>query len=537
MSASFPTNSLVGPMLTDMYQISMTYAHWKNKKVDLPAVFDLFFRKNPFKGEYCIFAGSDEVLRLLSSFKFQREDVTYLQTIMTHCEPEFFEWLLTLDCSKVKVYAMEEGSICFPKQPLIRIEGPLAIGQLLETTILNLINFPSLIATNAARMRSAAGPDKIMLEFGLRRAQGPDGAISASKYAYIGGFDGTSNVLAGKITGIDVRGTHAHAYIMCYGFLSELETTTIASSTEPGVQVEFVEAVLRIRNMLGYSHTHEGELAAFISYAQAFPNGLVALVDTYDTLQSGVPNFLCVAYALFELGYKPVGIRLDSGDLAYLSRMTRSLFVDLSVKTGIESFKTLAIVASNDINEEVLLALNREGHEITSFGIGTHLVTCQSQPALGCVYKLVEINGHPRIKLSQEVEKLVIPCKKNVFRLLGADGRPLIDILQMNDEPAPRVGVRILCRHPFLENKRAYVTPSAVIDLLPLVWDGPGKGLVKDIKPLKEARDYRAKQIESMRSDHTRPLNPTPYKISVSQQLYEYIHKLWMSEAPIADLA
>lgn len=514
----------------------MTYAHWKNRRINDYGVFDIFFRKNPFNGEYCVFAGLDEVVKFMSSFHFSQSDIQYLRTILPNAEDEFFDWLLLLDCSNVKLYAMAEGTICFPKEVLIRIESPLPIGHLLETTILNLINYPSLVATNAVRMRLAAGPGKTLLEFGLRRAQGPDGALSASKYAYIGGFSGTSNVLAGKICGLPVKGTHAHAYVMCYTSLSELNVTTIESPTDPTIQVEFVQVVLAKQKLLPFPIGNEGELTAFIAFAQAFPSGLVALVDTYDTLSSGIPNFLAVAWALVEVGYKPIGIRLDSGDLAYLSRKARDMFRVVDALSDSTSFGKIQIVASNDINEDILVSLNNEGHEIDTFGIGTHLVTCQKQPALGCVYKLVEVNGNARIKLSQEIEKLVIPGRKVVYRLFGADKKPLIDVMQLHDEEPPKVGQRMLCRHPFIENKRAHVIPSYVLPLLDLVWDGE-RGLTQPQKTFDEKREYCKQQIGTIRTDHIRTINPTPYKIAVSEYLYDFIHKLWMENASIAELS
>jgi nicotinate phosphoribosyltransferase len=465
-----PTNPLVNPLLTDMYQVTMTYAHWKHGRVNDNAVFDLFFRKNPFHGEFCVLAGTDEVLRFLASYKVKDSDIEYLKEIMPMCDSAFFDWLKDLDCSKVKVYAMAEGSVVFPREPLLRVEGPLGITQLLETTMLNLINFPSLIATCAARIRLAAGKNKQLLEFGLRRAQGPDGGLSASKYAYIGGFDGTSNVLAGKLMGMDVKGTHAHAYVMAYTGMSDLSTRMI-QCPKTGKEIDIVSIVMEKREKLGFTEANESELAAFISYAQSFPNGFLALVDTYDTLRSGVLNFMTVGWALHEVGYTPRGIRLDSGDLAYLSKRARELFKAADKLVGYPLFEKASIVASNDINEEVVISLNREGHEIDAFGIGTHLVTCHAQPALGCVFKLVEIHHAPRIKISQEVEKLVIPGKKSVYRIFGLDGHALIDIIQLADEPPPQVGVSIMCRHPFQENKRALVTPVRVVALLEALWD------------------------------------------------------------------
>ena len=530
-----PTNPLVTPLLTDMYQISMSYAYFSSNKHNDPAVFDLFYRKCPFKGEFCVFAGLDECLRLVSTFKYSESDVAYIRTLLPPTVDEaFFAWLSTLDCKDVKVFAADEGSLVFPKQPMLRIEGPLGVCQLLETTLLNLVNFPSLVATNAARMRLASGPNMKLLEFGLRRAQGPDGAFSASKYAYLGGFDGTSNVAAGKFTGIAVQGTHAHAYVMSYTSLDDLRSTEIAASDDPSKKVEFLASVLEKRKTLGFEHTNDGELAAFVSYAQAYPRGFLALVDTFDTLQSGVPNYLCVGWALHELGYKALGIRLDSGDLSYLSKAARSLFKKTDSRIGQNLFSSDTIVASNDLNEEVILSLNRQGHEINSFGIGTNLVTCQAQPALGCVYKLVEINGTARIKLSQEVEKLVIPGKKELYRVYNGEGTPLLDMMQTSDEPPPQANRRMLVRHPFLENKRAYVTPARVECLLNLVWDGK-KRLNHD--SLRTCRKRCMEQLVKMRPDHIRSTNATPYKTSVTQSLYDFIHRLWLENAPVADLS
>ena len=553
-----PMNPLVTPLLTDMYQISMTYAHWKNGRVNEHSTFDLFFRKNPFKGQFTVFAGLEEVLRFVHSFRFTDSDCEYLKTIMFGCDPAFFVWLRQLDCRQVKLYSLKEGTICFPKEPLLRVEGPLGICQLLETNLLTLINYPSLLSTNALRIRIAAGEKCELLEFGLRRAQGPDGGLSASKYAVIGGFDGTSNVMAGNLYGIPVKGTHAHAYVMSYLSLSSLNSTTLARKGDPtATQLEFVSVVLEKRNLLygdAASQCNDSELAAFISYAQAFPDSLLALVDTYDTLKSGVPNFISVGMALLDFGYKPVGIRLDSGDLAYLSRQTKRLFMEADAKlllgragadgdnvnvnvnvSKVPVFENCKIVASNDLDEQTIYSLIQQGHEITTFGVGTNLVTCKKQPALGCVYKLVEISGEPRIKLSEDIEKVVIPARKNVYRLTGANGHPLIDILQRVDESPPEAGKKILCRHPFEEAKRANVTPVKVEALLQLVYDG-GEVVCKPLPSIMEIRAFVMEQVKAMRPDHMRAVNPTPYKVSASEPLYEYIHRLWLANAPIAEI-
>lgn len=525
-----PTNNLVNSLLTDHYQLTMAYAYWKNARDNDKAVFDLFFRKNPFGGEFTIFAGLEEVLKFVSNFKFTDEQVDYIKEIMPSCDEKFFNWLKTVDCSKIKIYAIKEGTVIFPLIPLIRIQGPLAIAQLLETTLLTLVNYSSLITTNAARHRIAAGKDKMLLEFGLRRAQGPDGGISASRYSYIGGFDGTSNVLAGKLFGIPVKGTHAHAFVQSYLGIKDLKDHTITGTN--GKQYDFVQMVFNMRKELDFNNTNEGELCAFIAYAQSFPKNFLALVDSYDTLKSGVPNFICVALALAKIGYKPVGVRLDSGDLAYLSKETRKMFRKVSEQQPI-NITDSTIIASNDINEQTLLSLNQQGHEINSFGIGTNLVTCQTQPALGCVYKLVEINKKPRIKLSQDVGKITIPGKKEAYRLIGEDSRPVLDIMIQVGEKPPQAGEKILCRHPFNETKRVYVTPSGIIPLHECVWEGK---LNASFRPLSEIKQYVLEQLNMLRIDHVRALNPTPYKVSVSSELYAFIHKLWLEEAPITEI-
>lgn len=456
--------------------------------------------------------------------RFTASDIAYLKTVLTTAEEKFFDWLAQLDCRDVKISAIKDGSVVFPREPLIRVEGPIGICQLLETTLLNLVNFPSLIATNAARMKLAAGKGKKLIEFGLRRAQGPDGGVSASKYAFVGGFEGTSNVLAGKLFGITVSGTHAHSFVMSYSRLSELEDSP------------FKRQVLECRQRLGHENTNEGELAAFVAYATSFPDAFIALVDTYDMLASGVKNFLAVAWALYLTGHQPRGVRLDSGDLAYFSKQIREEFRRADAIAGQKLFEGLSIVASNDINEDVLLSLNREGHEIDVFGIGTHLVTCQKQPALGCVYKLVEVNGSPRIKVSQEAEKMVIPGRKEIFRLYGAEGHPLVDLMVRADEPAPQEGSPILVRHPFVENKRANIRPTKVVRLLSEVFSGTPLEAVSLPQRLEAARLRCQQQMAELRSDHSREVNPAPYKVSVSASLYDYLKKVWSDEMPISEL-
>ncbi|KAL9326940.1 hypothetical protein ACSQ67_007585 [Phaseolus vulgaris] len=588
-----PTNPMVTPLLTDLYQFTMAYAYWKAGKhqeravsvflvlclrlrfvadevqeklriivavlcfccierflclllgllFDLSvAAFDLYFRKNPFGGEYTVFAGLEECIRFIANFKLTEEEIDFVrQSLSSSCEDGFFDYLRGVDCSDVEVYAIPEGTVVFPKVPLMRVEGPIAVVQLLETPFVNLINYASLVSTNAARHRHVAGKSKTLLEFGLRRAQGPDGGVGASKYCYIGGFDATSNVAAGKLFGIPLRGTHSHAFVSSYMNLDEITDKSLRRKDGSSTCDDFVIVVqtwlskIQLSNGV-FGETNQSELAAFTSYALAFPDNFLALVDTYDVMRSGVPNFCAVALALNDLGYKAVGIRLDSGDLAYLSCEVRKFFCSIEKEFGVPEFGKLAITASNDLNEETLDALNKQGHEVDAFGIGTYLVTCYAQAALGVVFKLVEINNQPRIKLSEDVSKVSIPCKKRCYRLYGKEGYPLVDIMTGENEPPPKVGERILCRHPFQESKRAYVVPQQVEELLRCYWPGSSDKKKDTLPALRDIREGCIKQLEIMRPDHMRRLNPTPYKVSVSAKLYDFIHFLWLNEAPVGEL-
>ncbi|KAG9137996.1 hypothetical protein Leryth_019378 [Lithospermum erythrorhizon] len=393
-----PTNPMVTPLLTDLYQFTMAYAYWKAGKHNERAVFDLYFRRNPFGGEYTIFAGLEECIRLIANFKLREDEISFIrESLPSTCEDGFYDYLRGVDCSDVEIYAITEGTVVFPKVPLVRVEGPVSVVQLLETPLVNLINYASLVATNAARHRFVAGKSKLLLEFGLRRAQGPDGGIGASKYCYMGGFDATSNVAAGRLFGIPLRGTHSHAFVSSFMSPDEILDKSLNSSDGTTLCEDFVSLVqawlrkLKRSHILGglFGETNQSEVAAFTSYALAFPNNFLALVDTYDVVRSGIPNFCAVALALNDLGYKAVGIRLDSGDLAYQSCEARKFFCAIEKEFNNPHFGKMSITASNDLNEETIDALNKQGHEVDAFGIGTHLVTCYAQPALGVVFKLV----------------------------------------------------------------------------------------------------------------------------------------------------
>eukprot|EP00746_Dinoflagellata_sp_MGD_P008365 gnl/MRDRNA2_/MRDRNA2_116741_c0_seq1.p1 gnl/MRDRNA2_/MRDRNA2_116741_c0~~gnl/MRDRNA2_/MRDRNA2_116741_c0_seq1.p1 ORF type:complete len:571 (+),score=95.10 gnl/MRDRNA2_/MRDRNA2_116741_c0_seq1:113-1825(+) len=531
-----PYNPLVSSLLTDMYQLSMTYAQWKNNRHHYTCVFELFFRKCPFQGEYVIFAGLEEALRHIASFHFTDQQIDILRNIPAcrSWDEAFFDFLRNLDCKDVTVYAQQEGSMVFPKVPLLRVEGPLGVCQLLETTLLNLVNFPSLVATNAARHRIAVGHKKKLLEFGLRRAQGPDGAMSATRYSIVGGFDATSNVQAGCRWDIEIGGTHAHSFVTSF-----VDLKCLGEHRQDPLVKSAIDKRRRLQRLFNCGQSNEGELAAFVAYAKAYPDSFVALVDSYDTLKSGLINFLAVAIALHESGKKAVGVRLDSGDLAWLSIEVRKMFRRAAEEFGIPFLKDLQIVASNDINEEVLYALKAQGHEIDQFVIGTNLVTCEKQPALGCVFKLVSIQGQPRIKCSQEIEKMTLPGRKEAYRLYDSLNRPVVDLMTCEGEPMPQPGKLILCRHPFVYSKRMHVNPQRVERLLHKVWDGtcssPGPLQGEYVNGFPSLQDLKLRcqgALSSVRPDIVRYANPTSYKVAVTQKVFDQMHDLWDREVP-----
>ncbi|KFG30497.1 nicotinate phosphoribosyltransferase [Toxoplasma gondii p89] len=550
-------------MLTDWYQLSMLYANWRVGKHNQHAVFEGFFRKAPFQGEFAVMAGVKQVVEFISNMRFSEENVEFFRTQFPHASEEFFNYLRSVDCSDLCIHAIPEGTIVFPKVPLIRIEGPLAICQLVETPVLNILNFAILVATNAARHRLAAGWDKELLEFGARRAQGPDGALSASRYSYLGGFDGTSNTLAAYLFDIPLRGTMAHSFVTSFSSFDQLKPELVvppAAPTDAALQPEkgvvngprsapvlrgkdIIERVLKYRQKVIDlwpsenldSMMNMGELAAFTAFAQTFPNAFLALVDTYDTLCSGVPNALVVSAALLECGYHPRGIRLDSGDLAYLSREVRKLFHEAAAAFEMPDLGRLKIAASNDLNEVVISSVRDEGHEIDIFAIGTNLVTCQAQPALGMVYKLVELDGAACMKVSQVFEKASLPCKKEAYRLFTKDGAPAVDLLQEAKDPPPVEGKRIFCRHLYDDRKRCFLVPSKVQRLLqPYISHGK---LVLEPLSLEEARMQCITGLRSLRKDLTRLVNPTPFKVSASEEYFTCFHRMWQDTAPVRTYA
>ncbi len=534
----------ISPLLTDFYQISMLWTYWKTGRHNKYAVFDLFYRTPPLGGQYAVFAGLERVLDYLSLFCFQNEEVEYLKSlpVCSHYDTEFFDWLKMLRMN-IKVWAPEEGTLMFPRVPLMRVAGPLCLPQLIETAELCLVNYATMIATQASRMRLAAGNKAVLMEFGLRRAPGPDGGVSASHYAIMGGFDSTSNVLAGLLHDLPIGGTHAHSFVSSYS-ADELDKPRLLKFKFGESSCDLTELALMVQKELREyfpSQANQGELAAFLDYAWTNPDRFLALIDTYNVETSGLLNYLAVSVALARMRYVPLGIRLDSGDLVHLSNVVHKGYEIcnkiFSRITYDYDFATQWIVASNDISENILWDFRNQKHHITHFGIGTKLVAL---PALGGVYKLVMIDDRWVIKLSMDAEKMTIPGAKRAIRLYGKDGRAILDLLAADEEydaliESLQTGKDIFCRHPAMETKRCRVNPTSFKELHPLVFDGRRLGSPRS---LLETQKYVSNQLEKeMREDMIRRENPTPYKVSVTELVYQQMHSLMASEAPVAVLS
>ncbi|XP_015278228.1 PREDICTED: nicotinate phosphoribosyltransferase [Gekko japonicus] len=474
-----------------------------------PAEFKLFFHRCPFQGGFTLAAGLSECLAFLRTFRFSKADIEYLESVLPiTTEKAFFDYLRTVDASEVSVASVPEGSVVFSRVPIFQVKGPLLVVQLLETTLLCLVNYASLVVTNAARFRLTAGPDKKLMEMGLRRAQGPDGGLSASKYSYVGGFDFTSNVLAGKLYGIPVRGTVAHSFVSSFTSLAEVNPRVLRPLCGGGEPVDFpslVESWLgKVCQLLQVplERVNRGERAAFVSYAITFPHNFQGLVDTYCVMRSGIPNFCAVALALNELGYRAIGVRLDSGDLARQSVEIRQVFRTCSTHFQVPWFERVPIAVSNDVSEGSLKELVQEGNEIDMIGVGTHLVTCPLQPSLGCVYKLVTVNGCPRLKVTEDEEKTTIPGSKVVYRFWDAAGFPHMDLMALEEEPPPRAGEEVeFCLLGRTREARK-VTPTAV-EILHRLYLKDGQASLSKLSPA-----------------HKRLQDPEAYQVAVTQKLH-----------------
>lgn len=462
-------------LLTDLYQLTMAYAHWKEGR-NQDAAFHLHFRTPPFKGGFTIACGLEPVVRYIESFRFDASDVAYLATLTGAdkrplFDQGFLDHLRELKLS-VDVDAVPEGTVVFPNEPLVRVTGPLIHCQLLETALLNIVNFQSLVATKAARVCLSALGEPV-LEFGLRRAQGPDGGLSASRAAYVGGVASTSNVLAGKVHGIPVAGTHAHSWVMSF----------------------------------------DDEKESFEAYARAMPNNCVFLVDTYDTLQ-GVRHAVEVGHKLRAEGHELLGIRLDSGDLAWLSIEARKILDDAG-------FPNAFIVGSNDLDEHIITSLKTQGARISVWGVGTKLATSNDQPALGGVYKLAAVRSpggewQPRLKLSEEAVKISTPGLQQVRRYKDAEGF-VADVIYTEGNP-PKPGAQMI--DPLDPTRRRTLPDDAQFEdlLIPIIRSGKS---VWTAPHIADSRNRTQAQLAGFHSGIKRFLNPHRYPVGLEQSLHD----------------
>ncbi|MFQ3619439.1 MAG: nicotinate phosphoribosyltransferase [Spirochaetales bacterium] len=456
-------------LFTDLYELTMAQGYFKYG-MNTHCVFDMFFRKQPFGSGFSIFAGGETLLKALEHFCFSQADLEYLESL-DYFQKDFLEYLSTFKF-RGDVYATPEGTPVFPMEPLVRVHGTLIETQLIEGLLLNILNFQTLIATKTARIYIASNKGKI-LEFGLRRAQGPNGAISASRAAYIGGASASSNVLAGKEYGIPVAGTMAHSWVMAF----------------------------------------DSEEEAFHRYAELYPDRTILLIDTYNTLQSGVKNAIKIGQKLKTLG-KPFGVRLDSGDIQYLSNEVRAALN----RAGLLDAK---IAVSNELDEEIIYHLVSSGCPIDIWGVGTHLVTGGGDPSFSGVYKLCarEKGGAliPTMKVSDNPEKSTNPGIKQVYRFFDSKGHPLADLITFADAPPPGEGP-ITFHHPYMDYRRFTLIPEGPVKPLLELQMKEGK-IVKSFPPLQEIRNRTLQQLDALDPTFTRILNPHVYKVSISEEV------------------
>lgn len=463
-------------LLTDLYEITMAQSYWSQGKIDTDACFYSFYRDNPFGGGYGVFCGANQIAELVDGFGFTDDDIEYLASLQSPgktplFDPAFLAWLRGIELS-VDICTVPEGSPVFPREPLVRVTGPLLQCQLLEPAILNGVNFQTLIATKASRVCQAA-EGRPVSEFGLRRAQGPDGALSSSRAAYVGGCASVANVLAGKLYDIPVSGTHAHSWVMSF----------------------------------------PDELSAFRAYARAMPDNCTLLVDTYD-VEQGVKNAIIVARELGRDGHKLQGIRIDSGDLAWLSKMARSMLD----KAG---FSDVGIVLSNDLDEYTITSLNEQRAQYTALGVGTHLAAAYGQPALGGVYKLSAIrepgqeDWTPRLKISEQLYKRTIPGVLDVRRYRNGDGMLVGDLIFDANDGVPADAVIV---DPLDAMRRRKMEGEFETLLKPLV----KAGKLEDVDlSARIARARCTQQLACLDDSIKRFMNPHEYPCGIERGLFK----------------
>lgn len=459
-------------MLTDFYQLTMMNGYLKSDKKDEIMIFDMFYRKNPNDGGYTIVCGINEVIDYIENLKFEEEDIQYLKSLNTFDE-EFLQYLRDFKFDG-EIYAVEEGTIMFPNEPIIRVKAKAMQAQLIETTILCILNFQTLIATKASRICYSAMGDSVM-EFGLRRAQAPDAGLYGAKAAVIGGCIGTSNVLAGQKFDIPVLGTHAHSWIQSF----------------------------------------DTELEAFRAYAKAYPTKTVLLLDTYDTLNSGIRNAITVFNELREQGYEPLGVRIDSGDLEFLSKEIRKILDSAG-------FENVKITASNDLDENTITSLKNQGAQIDIWGVGTKMITSFDWAALGGVYKLCAVvrDGQmiPKIKISEDPNKINNPGYKNIYRIYDKnDNKAKADLIVL-DEEVINENEPLTIFDPIHTWKKMTFENFYVKKLLsPLFIDGK---CVREKRDIKDIKRYTDEEKESFWIQYRRNKNPQIYKVDLSKKLW-----------------
>lgn len=465
-------------LLTDLYELTMMQGYFKNKDQNEIVIFDAFYRSNPCDGGYAISAGLEQVIDYIKNLRFEEKDIAYLRSLGIF-EEDFLAYLADFKFSG-DIYAIPEGTVMFPREPMIKVIAPIMEAQLVETAILNIINHQSLIATKASRICYAAKGDGIM-EFGLRRAQGPDAGTYGARAAVIGGCIGTSNVLCGQLFDVPVKGTHAHSWIMSF----------------------------------------PDEYTAFKTYAKMYPSACILLADTYDTLKSGVPNAIRVFTEMRETGIPLTnyGIRLDSGDLAYLSKKARKMFDEAG-------FPDAVIAASNDLDEFLIDSLKTQGAKITSWGVGTHLITSKDCPSFGGVYKLAAIrnkNGNfiPKIKLSENTEKVTNPGNKTIYRIYEKEsGKIKADLICLTDEHFDE-NEPLLLFDPLEPWKKTHLDGGSYTLrelLVPVFLNGE---CVYTSPKTMEIREYCQKELDTLWEETRRLVNPHEVYVDLSQKLYD----------------
>ncbi len=447
-------------LYTDRYQLEMALAYWQEGRREEKACFDYFFRKNPFGGAFTVFAGLDTLLKAVQAFRFPQPTLAYLEAC--GFPGKFLKYLVDFRF-KGRIYAMREGEIVFPLEPLLRVEGNLIETQVIETLILNVLNFQSLIATKAARCCRLAG-DRAVSEFGLRRAQGL-GGIWGSRAAVIGGCASTSNLEAGRLYDLPIVGTMSHSFVQSYG----------------------------------------DELEAFRAFARVHCSNTVLLLDTYDTLRSGIPNAIRVAQEMAQRGDTLRGVRLDSGDLAYMSAMARRQLDEAG-------FDQVAVVVSNQIDEWIIRSLNEQGAAIDIFGVGTKLAVGHPDAALDGVCKLSLVNGQPRMKLSDTRIKATLPGRKTVTRFKDGKGRFKADAIHLATEDIPD---RMI--HPYEPKKQMSLQDLTPEPLLTQVLDGDA--VMNPARSVQEIASHVRKRIGQLPGEHLRLENPHTYRVGISPGL------------------